>query len=89
MAKSGAILAGFHHEVRKLIKPGVSSWEIEKLARRYYKEHDAIADPVYADRVAELRAALVAELAGREEGFVCDGRLVPGRPLTNMLEHSA
>lgn len=53
------------------------------------EEHDAIADPVYADRVAELRAALVAELAGREEGFVCDGRLVPGRPLTNMLEHSA
>ncbi|WP_283617885.1 type I methionyl aminopeptidase [Ligilactobacillus hohenheimensis] len=46
MAKSGAILAGFHHEVRKLIKPGVSSWEIEKLARRYYKEHDAIAEQI-------------------------------------------
>lgn len=46
MAKSGAILAGFHHEVQKLITPGISSWEIEKLARRYYKEHDAIAEQI-------------------------------------------
>lgn len=46
MAASGAILAGLHKELRKIIKPGISSWEIEKFARKYYKEHDAIAEQI-------------------------------------------
>lgn len=48
--------------------------------------HDAIDDAACAARVAELRATLVAELADREEGFVREGKLVPGRPLRVMLE---
>ena len=51
------------------------------------EEHDAVHDAAYADRVAELRALLVAELTGREEGFVEDGHLVAGRPVTNLLAH--
>ena len=43
MQKSGQILAGMHIGLRDIIKPGISSWEIEKFARKYFKEHDAIA----------------------------------------------
>ncbi|NUB71986.1 type I methionyl aminopeptidase, partial [Lactobacillus rhamnosus] len=32
MAKSGAILAAMHVGLRDIIKPGISSWEIEKFA---------------------------------------------------------
>lgn len=41
--------------------------------------HD-LADEDPAE-LARHREILVAELAGREEGFVADGELVPGRPL--------
>lgn len=50
------------------------------------ESHDAIDDPACAQRVAELRSVLIAELAGREEGFVKDGELVAGRRLTNLLQ---
>lgn len=46
MAVSGAILAGMHVGLRDIIKPGVSSWEVEKFARKYFKEHDAIPEQV-------------------------------------------
>ncbi|KRN90363.1 type I methionyl aminopeptidase [Ligilactobacillus ceti] len=46
MAKSGAILAGMHKGLREIIKPGISSWEIEKFARKYYKEQNAIAEQI-------------------------------------------
>jgi arylsulfatase A-like enzyme len=38
-----------------------------------------------SDRVASWRAKLIGELAGREEGFVEDGRLVTGRPVDPVL----
>ena len=47
--------------------------------------HNAIADPEYEARIAELRAALISELAGRPEGFVQDGRLVVGRHIESWL----
>nr|WP_321316148.1 type I methionyl aminopeptidase [uncultured Ligilactobacillus sp.] len=46
MAISGAILAGMHIGLRDIIKPGVSSWEVEKFARKYFKEHDAIPEQI-------------------------------------------
>lgn len=46
MAKSGAILAGFHRGLRDLIKPGISSWEIEEFALDYYRKHDAIPEQI-------------------------------------------
>ncbi|WP_367342081.1 type I methionyl aminopeptidase [Limosilactobacillus sp.] len=42
MEKSGAILAGMHIGLRPIIKPGISSWEIEEFARAYFKRHHAI-----------------------------------------------
>ncbi|RRG08182.1 MAG: type I methionyl aminopeptidase [Lactobacillus sp.] len=42
MAKSGAILAGMHIGLQDIIKPGVSSWEIEKFGREYIESHGAI-----------------------------------------------
>ncbi|KRK71796.1 type I methionyl aminopeptidase [Lacticaseibacillus nasuensis] len=42
MAESGAILAGMHKAVADIIRPGVSSWEIEKVGREYIESHGAI-----------------------------------------------
>ncbi len=41
MAESGAILAGMHLGLRGLLKPGMSSFDIEDFALNYYKEHNA------------------------------------------------
>jgi hypothetical protein len=34
------------------------------------------------------RERLIQDLTGREEGFVADGKLVTGRPVTAILEHT-
>lgn len=41
MAASGAVLAGVHLGLRQLIKPGISSWDIEKFATDYIAAHGA------------------------------------------------
>lgn len=46
MKKSGAILAGMHIGLRDLIKPGISSWEIEEFGRHYIESHGAIAEQI-------------------------------------------
>lgn len=43
------------------------------------------ADPVCADTLRSCRQRLIAELDGREEGFVSDGALVAGRAVTTTL----
>lgn len=43
MEKSGAVLAGMHLGLRKIIRPGISSWVIEEFARAYFKRCGAIA----------------------------------------------
>ncbi|WP_127848272.1 type I methionyl aminopeptidase [Lacticaseibacillus hulanensis] len=42
MRRSGAILAGMHIGLRDIIKPGISSWEIEEFAVKYFADRDAI-----------------------------------------------
>ncbi|WP_373443691.1 type I methionyl aminopeptidase (plasmid) [Lacticaseibacillus paracasei] len=42
MLESGAILAGMHKAVSEVIRPGISSWEIEKVGRQYIESHGAI-----------------------------------------------
>ena len=37
MEKAGAALAAMHLGLRKIIKPGISSWKIEEFARKYFK----------------------------------------------------
>ncbi|HEX7352259.1 arylsulfatase [Brachybacterium sp.] len=44
-----------------------------------HEEHDLSGTPEVADELARHRALLVEALTGREEGFVRDGALVPGR----------
>ena len=39
------------------------------------------------ETLADFRGRLVAELAGREEGYTADGKLVPGRPAKPVLSH--
>src|SRR5699024_11987672 len=39
MKKSGEIIAGMHKGLRELIKPGLSTWEIEKFSRHYIESH--------------------------------------------------
>lgn len=43
MEKSGAVLAGMHLGIQKIIWPGISSWVIEEFARDYFKQAGAIA----------------------------------------------
>ncbi|RMB61939.1 arylsulfatase [Tessaracoccus antarcticus] len=47
-----------------------------------HEEHDLIDDPSRSRDVALWRGRLVEALTGREEGFVADGDLVAGRPVT-------
>ncbi|MBA9026518.1 MULTISPECIES: type I methionyl aminopeptidase [Bacillaceae] len=41
MHESGKILAACHREIAKLIKPGVTTWEIEEFVEGFLKEHGA------------------------------------------------
>ncbi|MDI9470899.1 MAG: arylsulfatase [Bacillota bacterium] len=52
------------------------------------ESHDAIAETRYQERIAELRACLVRELDGSEEGYVADGQLVTGRRPTAVLSNA-
>ena len=55
------------------------------LERDPEERHNAINDPQYADRIAQLRAWLMEDLAGRPEGFVEDGRLKQDMPVASWL----
>ncbi|MCC6305808.1 MAG: sulfatase-like hydrolase/transferase [Rhodobacteraceae bacterium] len=46
---------------------------------------DLIGSPAHAGRVDHWRRALVAELAGRPEGFTDGVRLIPGRPFPDLI----
>ena len=46
MQASGAVLAGVHLGLRELIKPGLSTWEIETFARDYIEGHGATASQI-------------------------------------------
>lgn len=50
--------------------------------------NDLHASPEHQELLATLRGYLVAELTGREEGFVRNGRLVAARPVTTTLAHA-
>lgn len=46
---------------------------------------DLMDSPDCAQRIERLRQALIAELAGRPEGYVADGRLVAGKQSCVLL----
>ncbi|MDK1725877.1 type I methionyl aminopeptidase [Dellaglioa algida] len=46
MRASGAIIAGMHKGLRDIIKPGISSWEIETFSRKYIESHGGIAEQI-------------------------------------------
>jgi methionyl aminopeptidase len=41
MHQSGKILAACHREIAKLIKPGITTWEIEEFVEEFLKKHGA------------------------------------------------
>jgi len=43
MKESGAIIAGMHQGLRDVIKPGISTWEIEEFGREYIESRGARA----------------------------------------------
>ncbi|KRM72424.1 type I methionyl aminopeptidase [Lacticaseibacillus brantae] len=49
MRQSGAVLAGVHLGLRDLIKPGLSTWEIETFSRNYIESHGGIASQIGFD----------------------------------------
>ncbi|WP_286118952.1 type I methionyl aminopeptidase [Thermoactinomyces sp. DSM 45891] len=44
MRRAGVILASCHREIAKLIKPGISTWEIDEFVEQYLAEHSAIPE---------------------------------------------
>ena len=67
-------------------------WYSEKNTEQYFdlrkdprEEHNAIADEAYQARIAYLRALLIQELDGREEGYSDGHRLITGRPFRAVL----
>ncbi len=55
------------------------------LAKDPEERHNAISDADCAQRVEYLRSKLIGALENRPEGFVKDGELVAGRPLTQYI----
>lgn len=41
MKKAGEILASVHKEVAKMIRPGITTWEIEEFVDQYLRDHGA------------------------------------------------
>jgi methionyl aminopeptidase len=41
MKKAGEILASCHKEIAKLIKPGITTWEIDQFVEEFLQKHDA------------------------------------------------
>ncbi|WP_315915043.1 arylsulfatase [Arthrobacter sp. lap29] len=50
--------------------------------------HNLAPLPEYAPLLALWKSRLIADLTGREEGFVHDGELVTGAPVATMLAHA-
>jgi len=80
MAKSGAIIAGMHKGLRDIIKPGISTWEIETFSRQYIEAHGGRAAQIgfegfeYATTVSVNDE--VAHAFPRKALFLKDGDLV-------------
>ena len=80
MRKSGAIIAGMHIGLRDLIKPGVSTWEIEEFGRNYIESHGGRAAQIgfegfkYATTVSVNNE--VAHAFPRKELILHEGDLV-------------
>ncbi|WP_110929624.1 type I methionyl aminopeptidase [Bacillus massiliglaciei] len=41
MHEAGKLLAATHREIAKMIKPGITTWEIEEFVEKFLKEHGA------------------------------------------------
>ena len=41
MAEAGKVLAATHREIAKMIKPGITTWEIEEFVEKFLAEHGA------------------------------------------------
>ena len=41
MAEAGKVLAATHREIAKIIKPGITTWEIEEFVEKFLAEHGA------------------------------------------------
>lgn len=52
------------------------------------ESHNLSASEQHAELLKEWRAKLIHDLTGREEGFVEDGHLVAGKPVTTILRHT-
>lgn len=46
MAEAGKLLADIHKEIAKMIKPGVTTMEIDQFAEKYMRDHGAIPEQI-------------------------------------------
>ncbi|QIL50332.1 type I methionyl aminopeptidase [Weissella coleopterorum] len=80
MEKSGAIIAGMHQALKNIIKPGISTWDIEEFSRNYIESHGGRAAQIgfegfeYATTVSVNSE--VAHAFPRKDLILKDGDLV-------------
>ena len=46
MAEAGKLLADIHKEIAKMIKPGVTTMEIDQFAEKYMRDHGAVPEQI-------------------------------------------
>lgn len=69
-------------------------WYMEDGREQYFhllddpgEQINRVNDPEYQGRIQYLRTLLIRELEQREEGYVKDGELQPGRKQRNLIKH--
>jgi arylsulfatase A-like enzyme len=68
--------------------PGDGREHLFDLSRDPHERHDLEGEAAHAERLARWRERLIQRLRDRPEGFVQNGRLVPGRPYGPVIPGS-
>lgn len=66
---------------------GTGKEQLFDLANDRDELHDLSQSPDHAIQLSQMREHLIAELTGREEGHVADGKLVAGQDVSPVLSH--
>src|SRR5690625_775712 len=80
MKKAGEILVGCHKEISKMIKPGITTMEINNFAEKFIRDHGAIPEQIgFNDYPYATCASINDEIC---HGFPREEKLVNGDIVT-------
>lgn len=88
MKASGAIIAGMHKELKKMIKPGVESWAIEEFCKNYIESHggkcEQLTVPGYEWATCVAINEYVCHAIPRKGVFLKEGDIVTVDTVVNL-----